>query len=366
MKMDEEGFAYPEIDAKKCINCGLCLKACSRHSKRETSAPLNIYAAKNIDEALRFRSSSGGAFSGLAAYVEKRGGVICGVAYDDRFCAVHRFAETEPEWSTFRTSKYMQSRLEDAFIKVHGYLRDQRMVLFTGTPCQIDGLKQYLSARNASTEKLLTCDNICHGAPSPKVWRDYLDYLQKKGRDKVASVNFRDKQGHGWHGSELTVYGKTGKLLLSGSQKDDCFFQMFFQHYILRPSCHSCPYACFQRPGDITIGDYWGVEKHYPDFDDDKGISLVMCNTEKGQAAWESISNEYIYFPVKPELCTQANLIAPAKSNSQREQFWEGYQKYGFSGIGKKLRLLPLSWWDKVMQLLRRAASKVKRTVFLK
>lgn len=361
IEQDEEGFYYPVINHRLCINCHKCQKVCPEKSRRNVSEPISLYAVKSKDDTIRMKSSSGGSFTILAEWVEQHKGVIYGVAYDDQFQVKHYRAEKRSEWEKFRVSKYVQSNMGETFKQIKADLIDERLVLFTGTPCQVNGLKTFL--KGIDTSCLITCDIICHGTPSPKVWEDYLEYIRIKYRASIKSINFRDKYKYGWHNSNLSIWGANGTLLLCESQKDNIFFQLFFRHLILKPACYECAYSNFFRPGDITLGDYWGVEKYYPDFDDDKGTSLLMCNTERGKKLWEEVKNQVKYIQILKEECLQPNLQKPSKRPDYRDQFWKIYQKYGIKKIGQDMGLLPLSYVERVCRKVGRVLRKIRTII---
>lgn len=358
MGQDEEGFYYPVINHKLCINCHKCQRVCPEKNSRNNSEPISLYAVKSKDDTIRMKSSSGGSFTILAEWVEQHKGVIYGAAYDVQFQVKHYRAEKRSEWEKFRISKYVQSNLGETFKQIKADLIDERLVLFTGTPCQVNGLKTFL--QGIDTSRLITCDIICHGTPSPKVWGDYLGYIRKKYRVSIKSINFRDKHKFGWHNSNLSIWGANGTLLLSESQRDNIFFQLFFRHLILKPACYECAYSNFFRPGDITLGDYWGAEKYYPDFDDDKGTSLFMCNTESGKKLWEEIKNQVKYIQILEDECLQPNLQKPSMRPDNRDQFWEMYQKYGIKKIGQEMGLLPLSDVERICRKANGILSKIR------
>lgn len=361
MVTDDEGFQYPVIDQSVCVNCKKCESVCPLQAGNGYSDTINIYAAKNKQEAVRAGSSSGGVFSLLADYVEAQGGVIYGAAFDKQFVVRHMRAEASREWKKFCVSKYTQSDMGDTFRSVRADLNDGRLVLFSGTPCQVDGLKRYLKGTRAPCDRLVTCDIVCHGTPSPKVWADYLDYLSKRAGCGIGSVSFRDKETLGWHSSTLTITGENGQTLLAETQKDNFYFQLFVCHWILRPSCYRCQYASFHRPGDFTLGDYWGIEKHYAQFDDNKGISLVMVHTEKGRKIWQEIQSGTEFFPVTKEQCTQPNLVSPSQENPDRESFWCWYRKYGLCRIGQRMGYLSANKTEKLLLFLYRVENKLWR-----
>ena len=338
MQPDKEGFLYPQVDEKLCIGCGTCERVCQLKTERERELPLAIFAAKNKDEETRMASSSGGVFSLLAEYTEAKGGVIFGAAFDENMRVCHKRAEKREEWEAFRTSKYVQSDLGDCYAQVKQGLAEGRKVLFTGTPCQVEGLNRFLA--HTDTTNLLTCDVICHGAPSPLIWREWLGLIEKS-KGKVISVNFREKEKTGWHKSSLTVAGENEKVLLSGNHGENAFSLMYFRHLIIRPACHQCLYDNYQRPGDITIGDYWGIEKQFPDYDDDKGVSLVFCNSEKGKQVWSMISDHMDSFPVEPKQCEQPSLLQQTAEAKGRSEFWRLHDRFGFTAAMKAFKIVP-------------------------
>lgn len=357
MTADEEGFLYPRIDETLCVNCHQCEKICPLRAGNDHTEPLEIYGAKNREETVRENSSSGGVFSLLADYVQSQGGVIYGAAYDEAFHVWHMRAEADEEWKKFCVSKYVQSNMSDMFRSVKQDLLDDRMVLFSGTPCQIDGLIRTL--KDVRLDNLITCDIICHGTPSPKIWEDYLQYLSRHTGKTIGYVSFRDKKCLGWHNSALTIWNTENQILLSETQRNNFFFQLFVCHFILRPSCHRCQYASFHRPGDFTLGDFWGIEKNFARVDDDKGISLVMVHTEKGRKIWNEIQSGAEFFPVTKEQCTQPNLVKPSKENPNREDFWRWYRRYGFRRTGQRMGYLPVSKGEKLLLFLYRVENKL-------
>lgn len=350
MKADEEGFFYPDINLQKCIQCGKCVSVCPMQEKMDSGEPCVYLAVKNRDNSVRKASSSGGVFTRLAEIIEKRSGTIYGAAFDKEFNVSHKRAETKKEWETFRCSKYVQSDLNNVFQKVQNDLSSGRYVLFTGTPCQVQGLQNVLKGKN--TEKLIICDIVCHGTPSPQIWKDYLKYIQKKRGRKIQKINFRDKSKGGWHNSTITMWDCEGKVLLQENQKENFYFQMFLNHFILRPSCHECKFANLHRVGDITLGDFWGIEKNYNKYDDNMGISLVLLNTKKGMYMWSLIEEEFEVITVKKDQCLQPNLCAPSEKNVYRENFWKAYQKHGLDYAGKKVRIIQPNFFERVIMKL--------------
>lgn len=347
---DDEGFQYPYIDQDLCINCRKCESVCPLKLQQKKLHPIHIYAAKNKNECIRQKSSSGGVFSLLANFTEASGGIIYGAVFDEKFAVRHIRAETAEEWGKMCGSKYMQSDIKNVFSQVKDDLKHRRKVLFSGTPCQIDGLKQFLKYERISSEDLLTCDIVCHGVPSPLIWNEYLQYLKKTSGRELGFVNFRDKDQLGWHNSTLTIKDKEQGVILSETQSDNFFFQLFFNHEILRPACHRCKYSNFSRHGDISLGDFWGIEKNFKEFDDDKGVSLVMVNTDIGEKVWEEIKNDMEYFEISQEQCIQPNLVSPSEEGPGRKRFWYWYRKYGLKRTGQSRGYLPMNYLEYLLK----------------
>lgn len=317
---DEEGFLYPRVDTELCINCGLCEKVCPVINQGEEREPLQTYAAKNPDETIRMNSSSGGVFTALATNVIERKGVVFGASFNKKWEVVHSYAETIEECSKFRGSKYVQSQIGNSYKDVEIFLKANRIVLFSGTPCQIAGLKLYL---RKNYDNLLTVDFICHGVPSPGMFRWYLleemenvacqgdeknsvssrpihsiperDALEKVDGVKIEGISFRNKT-NGWKKfsfvldlAKATAEGEKNTVSLSYTLDKNPFLRGFLKDLYLRPSCHHCPAKCLKSGSDITIADFWGINKVMPEFDDDKGINVVMINTEKGKKFYDGL-----------------------------------------------------------------------------
>lgn len=334
MVADEEGFQYPEINNDLCVECGRCKAVCQIHSlKTEKAIEPIVYAAKNADDETRAKSTSGGMFSAFADKVLNEGGVIYGVAYSDDFTVIHERAETKEACERFRGSKYVQSDLNECFSKVKEDLKNDRKVLFTGTPCQIAGLKTFLGD-TATSDRLLLCEIICHGAPSPKLWKDHIALLESERGSKVVNYKNRSKV-LGWHGHNEHVFFENGKdeykTKLSHLHKD-----LFYAHLTIRPSCYACRYTQFPRSADITIADFWGIENFMPEFDDNKGISMLILNTNKAVAFYEQMKHSLICRDSSIEQAFYDNHKRPAKMNVNRENFWRDYQTNGYLYVARK------------------------------
>lgn len=331
MKPDENGFLYPVIDNDKCIKCQLCIKTCAFQNGYDTSNNLEeplVYAVKHKNQEERKTSRSGGMFVAIADWILSQNGVIYGAGYGDNFYIMHKRVSSKEQLFELKGSKYVQSDMNTVFSQVIQDLKDGKYVLFSGTACQTAGL--YSSLKNIDTEKLFVCDIVCHGTPSPYIWRDYLEFTKKKYKSSIINVDFRDKS-YGWHTHIESLYLKNGKKI-----PNDLYTYLFYKHIMFRPSCGDCKYTNTTRPSDITLADFWGIEKAVPNFDDDKGVSLVFLNTEKGKSLFNNIKDNVEYQPSKLEDCMQPNLQHPSVFSTQYDDFWKDYQNNGFEYVSRK------------------------------
>lgn len=291
MSADNEGFLYPQVDTAICIDCGLCEKVCPVINQNEPREPLAVYAAKNNNEEIRLKSSSGGIFTLLAEQIISEGGVVFGARFNENYDVVHDYTETIDGLSLFRGSKYVQSVIGDTFIKAKQFLADGRKVLFSGTPCQIAGLKRYLQKEY---NNLLTIDIICHGVPSISIWEKYKNKVKNLAsgacgdftstNNKLITlndVNFRDKT-NGWQHymcsySIVNVFSNQINTLTYEHAKDP-YMQLFLSNYSLRPSCYYCPSKAGKSRSDMTLGDCWGIKRMESSFDDNKGVGVCVIH----------------------------------------------------------------------------------------
>lgn len=371
---DSEGFLYPVADASVCINCGLCEKVCPVINQHTAHEPLQTFAAKNSNEAVRAASSSGGVFTMLAESVIKSGGVVFGAAFDQQWKVVHTCATTIGGLQKFRGSKYLQSQTNNTFKEAEAYLKQGRQVLYSGTPCQVAGLKRYL---RKDYDNLLTVDFICHGVPSPGVFRTYLrDEINRHsarqgggkntvllpciplvaesdglggGDVKIQSVSFRDKR-KGWKKfgfalglSKASAAGEKNSVLLSYSPLNkDLFMRGFLRDLYLRPSCYACPAKELKSGSDITLGDFWSIETLLPELDDDRGISAVTANTEKGRALLQELNAEQTEVAYSEVVKRNPALVHSASEPKGRKAFFEA-DGLTFEAKIKKLAKTPFS-----------------------
>lgn len=357
MTADREGFFYPHVDDGICVDCGLCENVCPVINQNEPKEPLFVYAAKNNNEEIRLKSSSGGIFTLLAEQIISEGGVVFGARFNENWEVVHDFTETIEGLAPFRGSKYVQSTIGDNFIKVKKFLSDGRKVLFSGTPCQISGLKKYL---RKEYDNLVTVEVVCHGVPSPMIWRDYLDYKRAKrvaGKNTVSSsiddmpvitdISFRDKT-NGWKKFGFKIIYAASKAAENSVSKssdtidyeitplnEDLFMRGFLKNLYLRPACHHCAVRHGRSGADISVADYWGVQSIHPDMDDDKGTGLVLINTERGENIYRIISNQIGNKTSDYNKAIMYNpcIVRSVNIPNRRQQFWSVYQKSKIDGI---------------------------------
>lgn len=324
MENDAEGFLYPRVDGARCIECGQCQKVCAAAQRPLVSQhEPTVYAAINKDDTVRQNSSSGGVFALLAEHIIGLSGVVYGAAFNEDFAVEHW--RTEQNITPLQTSKYVQSRIGDVFRAVDRDLRDGRYVLFTGTPCQVDGLDAYLTARSACRDKLYLVDLICHGVPSPLVWQRHLDGIAQ-GKS-IKSINFRDKS-ISWGTFSLKIMFNDGSVYRRVAS-DDAYMKGFCANLTLRPSCYSCAHKAITRVSDLTIADCWGAQKTIPALHDNKGTSAVLIHTAKGHAIVEGLANQMQMVEVSIEQIVPYNtaINASSRMHPRRALFYERMQK---------------------------------------
>ncbi|MDM8326134.1 Coenzyme F420 hydrogenase/dehydrogenase, beta subunit C-terminal domain [Bacteroides gallinaceum] len=345
MKEDEEGFLYPVVDKNICINCGQCEKVCPLLNRPEkiVPQPQEVLAVKNRNEEERIASSSGGVFIALAKKILEKGGVVFGAVFDETWEVKHIYAETFEDVKPMMGSKYMQSRIENTYCEAEQFLKKGREVLFIGSPCQIAGLHNYL---RKDYPNLLSVDFLCHGVPSPGVWRRYLNetfsHPTHKNKTVLSSslkplpmltgIEFRDKKLHGWKKYSFVVRGKfTSKadqdsVLLSNIHYDNPFMKGFLTDIYLRPSCYQCKCKNGISHSDLTIGDFWGINVSMPKFDDDKGTSLILINTIKGEDIFASLNVNSHRSTLNAAMRFNAGFKETTVIPKNRNKFFIGYK----------------------------------------
>lgn len=333
IKENEEGFMEPVINKEKCINCGICLKRCPQANKIEKNEPIKCYAAKNKNIDDLKKGSSGSIFKILAEHVIKDAGTVYGAAFNENMDLNTIRVENINEIEKLMGSKYVQCNTNNTFTLVKKDLEDGKKVLYAGTPCQIAGLKSYL---NKEYDNLLTVDLICHGVPSPKLFRKYIKNLEKKNRSKVKQYYFKNKEKNGW-GSNGKVIFNNGKEKYISSTLDQ-YYKAFLESKISREACYNCKYANTSRIGDITLGDYWGIQRQHPEFYTDLGVSAVLINTKKGLEAFNCIKNdiEYIESQIEKISKENMNLIRPVDRKKIRNDVYKDIDTMEFNEYAKK------------------------------
>lgn len=290
MKFDEQGFRYPVINETLCVDCSLCESVCPVIHQSSSHKPKEIYGAINKNEQIRLDSSSGGIFTAIAEIVLGEGGIIWGAKFNEQHEVVHDCVKTKSALKLLRGSKYVQSNIGLSYTRIKEELRKGEIVLFSGTSCQVAGLKRFLEKDYLN---LYTIDFICHGIASPGVWKKYLE--QQFGKDSlIKDINFRDKT-HGWekYCFSLKQYFPNEKSFVKHIEprNKNMFMRAFLHDLILRPSCYNCPTRSFKSGSDITLADLWGAWVTLPEFHDNKGCSCVAINTEKGNQLFKQLQN---------------------------------------------------------------------------
>lgn len=364
MREDNEGFLYPYVSEKeKCINCGACEIVCPIISGIGSFFETIVYEVPKAvggwikDEQIRYNSSSGGAFSLLAKYVLEKEGIVFGAAMCEDLVVRHIEVDDIQNLYQLRGSKYVQSSIGKVYQQVKKHLEDERFVLFSGTPCQAAGLRSFLG--NGKYKKLYIVDFICHGVPSPKVFTNYIESLESKYNKKIVDFKFRLKDKK-WNPSGLQlgtrIMLQTGKLVRNYPALMDPYMNGFLDDIYLRPSCYDCNFKDLPKTySDITIADFWGVDKNYPELNDGKGTSLVLINGTHGLELFENSKDDFCYKQVDFNKAIRRNLslIKSVDYNARREKFFYDYKRKTFKQI--KLKYMnPFVWvLHKVISIIK-------------
>ena len=336
LSINEEGFIQPYIDTEKCIDCGLCRQRCpSNGNIRTIQFEQYGYVCWNKDSTIVRNSSSGGLFTSLAESIIKDGGYVCGAAFSDNFEVSHVIINNITDLQKIRCSKYVQSNIGYIYWNIKQLLVKKKIVLFVGTPCQVAGLKNFLCI---DYPNLYTCDFVCHGVPSPKIFKTYKEYLENKYKSKWESYVFRDKRWS-WASFNIKATFKNGNIYY-GTWYKDPFLRLFLSELISRESCYSCNYTNMNRPGDITFADFWGIKFHQNEKKNynDTGLSLALINSEKGKELFEKSKKTLIYYRrSKDEIrLSQKSFNSPWSKPKNRSNFWEDYRNENFEFVIKK------------------------------
>lgn len=341
MILDEEGFQYPSVNKDRCINCGICEKVClfNRHPLLDKEFSDYSLGVVNKDDYIREKSSSGGLFSLLAEYVLNHGGIVFGVCVNEKMEVRHIAIENIHDLEYLRGSKYVQSNLTLIYPKVKNQLRSGRLVMFSGTACQISGLLSYLGEKK---ENLVCIDIACHGVASPAMFKQYIKTQENKAKAKAVNINFRDKIS-GWKSYSVRIKFD-GKEDYLKPAYNDWYMKAYLSKLYLRPSCYACPVKGTKREADITLADFWGIERILPEKDDNKGCSFAIVHSEKGKKLMEKIKVQAMTFDVDLTSAVQYNkaIVESSEKPVNRERFIEEMNKYGFLKTAKKFCRDPL------------------------
>ncbi len=363
-----EGFLYPVIDKEKCVDCTLCEKVCPAiHPIKPVIEPVEItdfpiaYAAYSNDEQIRLQSSSGGIFTAFAQKVIEQGGVVFGAKFADDFSVMHGWTDSVEGLAAFRGSKYVQSVIGSSYKECKAFLEQGKKVLFSGTPCQVQGLKKYLAQKSVRGENLFTIDFICHGVPSDKLWQKYRNYREKKSASKTVKTAFRRKND-GWKQYSLSFTFANDSEYCARHRKDP-YMKIFLTDIALRKSCYNCPARFLNRPSDITLADFWGIQNILPQMDDDKGTSLVMLHSSQAAEFWDILKDRFTMQQILKEQGIQYNpsMVTSPKMPRARHIFYSDLETKPFEKVLKKYTAVPL--WYKLCRVPYRAAKKVILTI---
>jgi len=358
MEPNKDGFLYPVINEKDCINCGLCLTVCPENNyetiKREP-IPTTCFAAQHKNKEVLLQSSSGGAFTAIVQCFDDET-YVYGVCFNENLKVIHRGVKGKDAYKIFQKSKYVQSDLQNSYREIKALLQNGEKVIFTGTPCQNAGLKSYLGD---SYEGIIYIELLCHGVASPKVFNDYLEYLQKKYKSTIISFTFRDKHRKKgmWRDFLTKVQFKNGKIIIDSY---DLYTRGFLAGLFTRESCVTCPYAHPERVGDIVIGDFWGLEQYDTNLCTDMGVSLVIPITNVGRSLMGRLA-QYMQLeevPIQYALNGNRVLHSPTRANPLRDKFFSIYEQYPIYEA--------LSSCIRKPSLLRRVASQLPEVLKVK
>ena len=347
MQADEEGFQYPMVDVDKCVNCGLCEKVCPIKNKQvpEIDQPLKAYVVRNTKESALLNSASGGFFSALGEYIISKKGYVFGVVYDENMRVCHWGTNTLNGITRFRSSKYVQSDLGNVFSEVQNLLDSGELACFSGTPCQIEGLKRFL---RKDYNNLITVDLICHGVPSPMLWDRYIETQKERNKSRIVEINFRSKD-YGYHNSTLKIHFEDGKIH-HGSSRNDAMMKCFFGEIASRPSCYNCAFKYSKHESDFTLFDAWHGAQLVGQADDEKGYTHLFVQTEKGRDLLDKLHNGIAMVEVDPEIAIELDgpmVRQSAKPHKNRHCF---LKEVNVSGIDKAVeKYIPISKKDKLL-----------------
>lgn len=335
MEKDEYGFQYPHINPTLCIECHLCTKACEKVNTNDSGLPLKAFAASHQNKQILYKSSSGGVFSALAQHFLDKGGAVCGCVFDDKLNAIHICTDKEEDVLRIRKSKYLQSDVGLVYRDIKTRLKQGQPVLFTGTPCQVAALYAVVGKEQ---ENLTTMDLICHGVPSQLVFNQFIKYLEKRYKTKIVNFDFRSKK-YGWPRFTMAFTDSQHRTVNIGKAQE-FYIPSFTGGNIMRESCFSCPYACANRIGDITIGDLWGYEKIKLKMDLYEGASVFTINNTKAEKWLQVLAEKLNFEEIDYILAVEGNhcLRQPTLKGKKRMLYMESIKNDTIEKVALKYR----------------------------
>lgn len=353
MKEDSQGFLYPVVNEALCNHCGICINVCTKKTNNHINTPIKVYAAKSKDEKILEKASSGGIAAELSRYIVSNGGVVYGVVYDDLYNVITTRIDNLEACERLFGSKYVQTDLKNVIEQVILDLREGKTVLYFGTSCHVSGLVEVLRQKKISTERLITVDFICHGVPSPRLFKEYISYL-KKDTDFLG-FSFRTKLRKWGNGSSqygTSVFHINGKVE-TNTLRSNAFLRIFFSNNCLRPVCYGCEHVGRNKVGDFTLADYWGLREAHPDFFDERGVSAVFVNSDKGMVLFKTLDSiNYIESSIEKVVKKQGNMQAASTKGVHYNDFWNDYYERGFSFVLKKYG--DIGGWSKIKQIIKK------------
>lgn len=360
MTPDAQGFLYPLVDEACCTDCGLCQQACPVIDRATGDGVPISHACRAVDEGIRGSSSSGGVFTLVAQKTLDDGGVVFGAALTDDLRVVHEYVETTEGLTRLRGSKYVQSAMGRSYWTVKALLGEGRPVLFSGTPCQVSGLKSYLGG---SLSNLLCIDFVCHGVPSPRVWSLYVQFQEKQHGSRIHEVSFRNK-AEGWRRYSIRLKFDDGTEY-RGMPTLDPYMRAYLGDICLRPSCYACKFKGLSRDSDITLADFWGIERVLPGMDDDRGTSLVLVNSEAGQDVLNAVADGMDCVRVELDSAIKHNpaAVSSAVRHPEHDSFYRNLNRLAFDQLVGKYCSVPIvkrarKVLGRVWRLLRRCRAR--------
>lgn len=349
MQRDDEGFLYPVVNEERCIDCGACEKICPVRMKQPKHAIKEAYVVQDRRDDIRASSSSGGGYTAIAEYIISRDGTAYGAAYDENYRVHHIGVIHARELGGFRGSKYVQSELEGIYEEIKEKLQYNQWILFSGTPCQVAGLKSYLKE---DWDRLITVDIACHGVPSPALWERYLDWWREYKKCDFTAVEFRSKK-YGYSGSTMRLAFEDGSEY-SREPLLQFYKNTMFAGLSLRPSCHDCHFKTTSRASDFTLFDCWDVNAFCSKLDDDRGTTAVLVQSEKGKAVFKNICSNWDYSSVDAEkiICNDGDMITEnAKADSRRADFFKDMSVMSLPELNEKY--FPLTLKKRLIQTFK-------------